>query len=153
MTSPTALATPSDLAAFVEETISDEDARALSVLGMASALVAAYVARDYTEHEDVPEAVKGVTVDVASRVWMNPGGLTRDGVADVQHGYGERAHERFYLTPANRMVLDRVRQPRRSGLYTITTTRDDRLDARGFVPTAPGSPGQGMPFIATDEDQ
>ena len=144
------LATPADLGDFLGEDITAEDARAVSVLSIASDLVRAYVgwAEDPTE---IPSAASNVTVDVAARVWLNPGGLERDGIDDVQRGFGQQAHERFYLTPANKMMLSPLRpKTRTGGLYTVSV-HDGRTDTTIYVPTAPEPSGDPFPWYAADD--
>ena len=144
----TPLATPIALGDFLDDDIADEDPRAVSVLSIASNLVRAYLgwAEDPAE---VPDAVPGVVVDVAARVWINPGGLESDAVDDAQRRFGVQAHERFYLTAANKMMLDPLKA-RTGGLYTISV-RDDRAHGTIYVPTAPKPSGDPFPWYAVDD--
>lgn len=143
-----ALATPAELGAFVEESIEPDDARALSVLRIASNLVRAYLGWAEDPEGALPEAAVDVTVDVAARVWMNPAGLESDAIDDAQRRFGTQAHERFYLTQANKLMLSPLRT-RTGGLYTISV-RDDRAADTIYVPTAP-PPGPMFPWYASDD--
>lgn len=142
-----ALATPAELGAFVEEDIEADDARALSVLRIASNLVRAYLGWS-EDPDEVPEVATDVTVDVAARVWVNPAGLESDAIDDAQRRFGIQAHERFYLTRANKLMLSPLGK-RTGGLYTISV-RDDRATDTIYVPTAP-APGPLFPWYASDD--
>lgn len=142
------LADPQELGAFLEEDIAADDARALSVLRIASNLVRAYLGWK-EDPADIPEAATDVVVDVAARVWVNPAGVESDGIDDVQRRFGAQAHERFYLTRANKMMLEPLRQ-RTGGLYTISV-HDERTDTTIYVPTAPAPSGDPFPWYAADD--
>lgn len=146
------LAEVSDLAGFLDEQIAEDDLRARAVLRMASSVVRAYVGKDWAT-EEIPEAAADVTMDVAARVWINPAGLVQDGIDDVTRRWSEStAPEGFYLTAANRTVLDALRTTRRGGLHTIATTRGDGdyLDTV-YVPTGPPPSGYPFPWYAADD--
>lgn len=145
------LAQPTELGDFLGETIAEGDKRALSVLSVASSVVRAYVGPSAQEWDDegIPDGARDVTIDVAARVWLNPGGLERDAIDDVQRGFGQQAHERFYLTAANRMILDALR-PRTGGLFTVSVAAAEPPLDTIFVPTGP--PPSGYPFPWYDVD-
>ncbi len=144
------LASPTDLGDFLDEEIAEDDPRAVSVLSIASNLVRAYVGWA-EDPEVVPSAATDVTIDVAARVWLNPAGLESDGIDDVQRRFGAKAHERFYLTAANKMMLDPLRpKTRTGGLYTVSV-HDGRTDSTIYVPTGPPPSGQPFPWYAADD--
>lgn len=150
---PPPLALPTDLAAFVGEEIGDSDARAVAVLRMAGSLVRAYTGQQWSDGQDVPDAAADVTVDVAARVWSNPDALVGDAIDDFRRQWSDRAADGFYLTSANKMVLDSLRSDAgsRRGLFTVGTTRgDDYLDTV-YVPTGPPPSGYPFPWYAADD--
>ena len=157
MAALTPLASVADLAARAGETIEDDDPQAGSVLAMASALVRAYVGSslvpDPTPDPLVfPDAAVQVTVDVAYRVWTNPDALIADGIDDATRRWSDRAADGFYLTAANKLILDSLRTPASNGgLWTLGTTRgDDHLDTI-YVPTGPPPSGYPFPWYAADD--
>lgn len=144
------LADVAALAARAGEQIAHDDAHALAVLGMASSLVRSYVGKTW-ESELVPDAAAQVTVDVAFRAWSNPEGLIADAIDDGSRRWSERAAEGFYLTAANRTMLDSLRSSRR-GLWTLGTTRGDDVMDTVYVPTGPPPSGYPFPLYAADDD-
>lgn len=142
------LADPIDLGEFVDEAILADDRRAVSVLSIASNLVRAYL-RWTDDPDEIPAAVTDVVIDVAARVWINPAGLESDAVDDAQRRFGTQAHERFYLTAANKMMLDPLRA-RTGGLYTVSV-RDEVAVRTIYVPTAPEPSGDPFPWYSTDD--
>jgi hypothetical protein len=146
------LALVSDLAARAGEQILDDDARAGSVLSMASSLVRAYVGNDYADVA-VPDAAVQVTVDVAYRVWSNPDGLVGDGIDDASRRWSEStASEGFYLTKANKIILDSLRTSRSNGgLWTLGVEKGDEYAGTVYVPTAPEPAGYPFPWYAADD--
>lgn len=150
MTARAPLATPTDLGDFLDDDIAQDDPRAVSVLSIASNLVRAYLDWSDSDPDEVPDAAKSVVIDVAARVWLNPGGLESDAIDDTQRRFGIQAHERFYLTAANKMMLDSLRTRRTGGLYTISV-RDDRTSSTIYVPTGPPPSGYPFPWYATDD--
>lgn len=146
------LATPTELGDFVDETIDAGDKRALSVLSIASSVVRAYVgtaAEKWTDGE-VPDGARDVVIDVAARVWVNPAGLESDAVDDAQRRFGVQAHERFYLTAANKMILDPLRA-RTGGLFTVSVAPQEPPLDTIFVPTGPPPSGPPFPWYAADD--
>lgn len=144
------LALPTDLGDFLDDDIAQDDPRAVSVLSIASDLVRAYV-KWAEDPADIPSAASNVTIDVAARVWLNPAGLESDAIDDAQRRFGTHAHERFYLTAANKMMLNPLRSKGRTGgLYTVSV-RDDREASTIYVPTAPEPSGYPFPWYSTDD--
>ena len=157
MAALTPLATVADLAARAGETIDPDNAQAGSVLAMASALVRAYVGSTLVPDPApdplvFPDAAVQVTVDVAYRVWTNPDALIGDSIDDASRRWSDRAADGFYLTAANKMILDSLRTPASNGgLWTLGTTRgDDYLDTI-YVPTGPPPSGYPFPWYAADD--
>lgn len=146
----TPLVQPADLGEFLGEDITSDAPRAMSVLSVASDLVRAYLG--WSEDPPViPGPVESVVVDVAARVWVNPGGLESDAIDDHQRRFGMQAHERFYLTAANKMMLDPLRPAaRHGGLFTVSV-RDDVLEGTIYVPTGPPPSGDPFPWYAADD--
>lgn len=151
------LATVADLAARAGDTIDAADPQAGAVLDMASALVRAYVGSSLVPDPAsdplvFPDGAVQVTVDVAFRVWTNPDALIGDGIDDATRRWSDRAGEGFYLTAANKMILDSLRTPASNGgLWTLGTTRgDDYLDTI-YVPTGPPPSGYPFPWYAADD--
>jgi hypothetical protein len=156
MAALTPLATVADLAARAGETIDPADGRAGSVLAMASALVRAYVGSDLepTEPETgYPDAAIQVTVDVAYRVWTNPDGLVGDSIDDASRRWSERAAtDGFYLTAANKMILDSLRtSASNGGLWTLGVEKGTDYLNTVYVPTAPEPAGYPFPWYAADD--
>ena len=152
MAALTPLASVADLAARAGEEIPESDLRAGSVLSMASALVRAYVGADYVDAE-VPDAATQVTVDVAYRVWTNPDALVGDGVDDGARRWSEAtASEGFYLTKANKLILDSLRTPKSNGgLWTLGVEKGDDYTGTIYVPTGPAPSGYPFPWYAADD--
>ena len=148
----TPLATVTDLAARAGEEIPADDPQAGSVLSMASALVRAYVGNDWADVE-IPDAATQVTVDVAYRVWTNPDGLVGDGIDDANRRWAESsAAEGFYLTKANKLILDSLRTPAASrGIWTLGVEKGDAYLDTIYVPTAPEPSGYPFPWYAADD--
>lgn len=145
------LASVPDLAAYVGEEIPEDDQRAGAVLRMASSVVRAYVGKTF-EGGTVPDGAADVTLDMAARVWFNPAGLVQDGVDDTTRRWAEsKVSEGFYLTAANKMILDSLRDRPQGGLYTLGVTRGDQsVNGTVYVPTGP--PPSGYPFPWYDSD-
>ena len=148
----TPLATIADLAARAGEEIPADDPQAGSVLSMASALVRAYVGNDWVSG-DVPDAATQVTIDVAYRVWTNPEGLVGDAVDDANRRWSESsASEGFYLTKANKLILDSLRTPAASrGVWTLGVEKGDDYLGTVYVPTAPAPSGDPFPWYTADD--
>lgn len=146
----TPLADPTDLGDFLDDDIDRSDPRAVSVLSIASDLVRAYLGWS-VDPDEIPSAAANVTIDVAARVWLNPAGLESDAIDDSQRRFGMHAHERFYLTAANKMMLNPLRpKGRTGGLYTVSV-RDESVHGTIYVPTAPAPSGDPFPLYAADD--
>lgn len=150
----TPLASIPDLAARAGEDILADDLQAGSVLSMASALVRAYVghAFDSAEFDEIPDAVRDVTVDVAFRVWTNPDSLVGDSVDDATRRWAEvTGSEGFYLTKSNKLILDEFRKPvANRGLWTLGVEKGEAALGTLYVPTAP-PPGPLFPWYSADD--
>lgn len=143
------LASVSDLAARADEEIPDGNKHAGAVLDMASALVRSYVGKTW-ESDEVPDIAKHVTVDVAFRAWSNPEGLVADAIDDGSRRWSERAADGFFLTAANKTMLDTLRSTRR-GLWTLGATRGDEVVDTIYIPTGPPPSGYPFPWYASDD--
>lgn len=143
------LASVLDLSARAGETITD-DLAAGAVLDMASAVVRAYVRTDYVD-APVPDAARIVTVEVAYRVWRNPDGLIGDGIDDVTRRWSDRSGDGFYLTAAEKLVLDGLRSDGGGGLWTLGVTKNDIDADTAYVPTGPPPSGYPFPWYAADD--
>ena len=71
----TALATPAQLGAWINQTLDEADPRALAVLDAAAALIRTE-ANETWATSDVPDGIPQLCVRVAARFWLNPAGLT-----------------------------------------------------------------------------
>lgn len=135
------LASVSDLADWLDETIADDDKRAAAVLSAASSLVRAYTEADFIDADgeaDVPDAVQTVTVTVAGRAWKRA-------PDDVKNRYEQAGpwQQSFtyggdggglYLTKTDKLLLRAYRGGVQSGIGVISTTRADRYDGTVYVP-------------------
>lgn len=145
-----------DLAAWVGQTIGDEDVRALAVLAAASNLIRDEVpdsVADGWEESDgdgIPERVKEITVTVAARVWLNPNAMVQSfSIDDYTERLRESTVEGLFLTKGEADRLSRYRTGHR-GLWTLGTTRgDDYADQYLDVVNAatPGTIEEPMPFL------
>ena len=147
------LAEVADLEARAGEPIKQEDhAHADAVLAMSSALVSAYLGTDFIDGS-IPDAARLVTVDVAYRVWSNPDGLVGDSVDDTSRRWSERSStDGFYLTAANKLVLDTLRKPASNrGLWTLGVEKGAAYDGTLYVPTGPPPSGYPFPWYAADD--
>lgn len=103
------------------------NAQAEMVLNSASALVRAEARRTWVDDggalADVPEQVRTITLEVASRRWRNPEGYTSE--TDGDYTYRQEAENAsVYLTEDEKDLLAPLRKPR-SGLWTLPTTRGE----------------------------
>lgn len=109
----TTLATLSDLAGWVGDTIPDdpqdpERVRASWAIAAAETLVLGHTghARDeYPTPEIVPDAMRTVTLAVAARAWINPEGWAYERVDDWGAGGRKVESEGVYLTDAEKNLL------------------------------------------------
>lgn len=152
-----ALASTADLSARARDAIAADDAGALWVLGTASALIRSYVGTTlmpdgWVEGDPFtpPDGAKAVAVEVAYRVWSNPDNLVADGIDDATRRWSDRAADGFFLTAADRLILDGLKA-KRSGLYTLSVTRGDDYSATIYVPTGPPPSGYPFPWYAADD--
>lgn len=151
------LASPADLGALLGQTLADDDARARALLGRASTLVRTYTRQSWTTPvgtlpDDLPDAVREVTLSVAERAWRNPTGLRETAQAvgfSYSSGPAWSSDSGFYLSATDRMMLaDYVAAPEgtATGLAVLATTKADRDPVGVWLPTAPGNPGDGIPW-------
>lgn len=142
----TALPPPvGDLAAWVGQDIPDSDPRAVAVLSAASSLVIGYAEKttEWVADVEVPGDVASIVVQVAARVWLNPGGLQSVTVDDATRRWFDGAANGLDLTDREKSILDRFRT-NASGLGVLSTTREDPSTGTIYVPTSP--PPAGYPF-------
>lgn len=117
----------SALAAWVNQTIASDDARAVAVLSAASNRVAGYAQQTWIGEDatDAPADVVDIVVQVAARVWLNPNpNLRNQAAGPFTEGYFDSVQGGLYLTEDEMAVLNRFLS-NASGLGTITTTRDE----------------------------
>jgi len=140
----------SDLESWTGQTISPDDLRADAVLSAATALVRGYAGLAWDD-DSVPDEVHAVVVQIASRIWFNPQGLTSETIDDYTRRYGESVESAgLALTDSERVILGRYRttgsglwvQPITSGTVEIPLDdlflRDlDHGDASGTYTPAP----------------
>lgn len=152
MASPETLASVSDLAEFIDETIatgSGDEKRARWCLRLASSLVREETGRtwlDDTGHvaDDVPEAAVTVTVYCAARVYDNPQALTTSNIDDRDEGFKVQ-EAGAYLTASERRMLSRIgASASGGGMWSVTTQRDAPPATTGLVPT--GTPDVEFPW-------
>lgn len=144
-------ATAADLSARAGVEV-DNVPQAESILLMASAVVAAYIGQDFDDGA-VPLAASQVTINVAYRVWVNPDGLVGDTIDDASRRWSERtSSEGFYLTAADKMILDGLRKPAANrGLWSLGVTRGSGVDGTVYVPTGPAQSGYPFPWYSSDD--
>jgi hypothetical protein len=139
------------LAAWVGQTLANDDARALAVLSAASSIIEAEVGSDVVEEwETIPGDVVAVTVQVAARVWWNPQGLVADAIDDYSRRWENAGESGIYLTAGERDLLSKYRTSGPKGLWTLGTTRgDDYADQYLDVVNAatPGTLEEPIPFL------
>jgi hypothetical protein len=146
MTAPLPLATPTDLATWLGQTIASEDARATAVLAGASALVRSRARKTWLNDaedalEDFPDAVATVVVQVAARVWVNPQGLVASEAGDANRRvWAPSAGNGLYLTDSEKEIVDAHAASNRTGLWTLRTTRDDPCGETVYVPVEDAPP-------------
>lgn len=152
-----ALASTADLAARARDAIASDDAGALWVLDTASALIRSYVGTTllpdgWVEDDPFtpPDGARAVAVEVAYRVWSNPDNLVADSIDDGSRRWSERAADGFFLTAADRLILDGLKS-KRSGLWTLGVTRDDGSLDTVYIPTGPPPSGDPFPWYAADD--
>lgn len=127
-TQPDPLLSPGDLSNWVGEPIQDDDrSRAQAVLDYAFTLIDLEIDRDvdYWRDEGLPEKVRHVALQVASRGYTNPESFTNERVDDW--GGGGRPVEELgmYLTATEKRVLAKFAQSRSIGIGVIDTYKDE----------------------------
>lgn len=140
----------SSLAAWVGQSISDSDPRAVAVLSAASNLVCAYAGQDWRTAE-VPADVADIVVQAASRVFLSPAN------ANVRtwtkgpfgEGYFDAASNGLYLTEEEKASLERFRDTT-SGIGTISLAGGGVESDTIYVPTGPSPAGYPFPWYAAD---
>lgn len=100
--------------------------RADAVLEAASAIVRDVAGDDYTD--EVPAKVAAITVQVAARMWENPGGLESETA-----GQWTGRYSREWITQAEEQTLAKTKPT--SGLWTLSTTRGE-FEVDGYVSVA-----------------
>lgn len=142
------LAEVADLAGWVGETIEADDAQALAFLRGASARVRSYTGRTWMDEDgyldDVPGDVHTVVLQVAARVWRNPGGYVQDTTGPFTVRLPERAGDGIYLTADEEDML-RPYSASRLRVGTLSITRGSVETDSVWVP-----PGSG-PLLARDD--
>ena len=153
------LATVTELADWVGETISGDDKRAAAVVNAASTLVRAYTGRNWLDPSDssridpnVPDAVPTVALAVAARAWVRGGDI--ESTTETAGPYSETRRyvgdgSSLYLTKTDKLMLAEYRAAgTHGGISTLSTTRgeDERTE---FYPVD----GSAYPFplYASDE--
>lgn len=129
------------------EPIPDND-RAVELLSYASELVRGRARRTWLDDDgallEVPEGIAAVTAAMVDRAVRNPSGSTQENAGPFSSSWGPRAHERIYLTAADRQIIDAHGKAR---VGTLSTTR-------GPVETvAAGGPGGHVAGLAPIEDE
>lgn len=144
MVTPTPLATVDDLSEWLGEPIAeDEDQkRAEWVLRLASALVREEAGQAWDAADaEVPEKVRVVTLQAASRAWTNPESWGNEGVDDWRGGGRPISELGLYLTATEKRMLSEFAPRKPSGIGVLATTRQPAPRAgSGWVPTEDGPP-------------
>lgn len=133
------LASTSELEAWLGESVTGSKvARADALLAGASTLVRSETGRawvgatgepeEFEEHHDeIWDALRTVTLQVAARVWRNPRGTVQSTTGPFSDTYDVRVADGLYLTDAERAILgtavDLAVGDVSLGLGTISTTR------------------------------
>lgn len=93
----------------------DDETKAEALLDYASALVRKHVGELWVDEEgdltDLPDGVRQVVVEMVARAVANPLGVTQaqETVGPFSSGvtFGQDAHQRIYLTKADKTILGR----------------------------------------------
>lgn len=109
-----------------------EEARAQAALDDASALVRAVADHDFVDPENpeaylVPEIVAMVVISAARRAFINPDGVTQEGIDGASASYGNPSPD-IYLTKAEEARIRKAVGLSGGGLWTQATTRGDTPD-------------------------
>ena len=151
------LALPSDLAAWVGQTIPFDDPRAEAVLSASSALVRSYTGQTWVdgagELDDVPDVVASVVIQVAARVWANPNGVVAATLDDGSLRWSEANASGLILTDADKAVLAAYQEQGSEsfGLGTISLAGGSRANDTIYVPTGPPPAGYPFPWYSAEE--
>lgn len=126
-----------DLEAWLGVTF-DPDAtlRAEAVLAAVSAIIRSetsrtWVAADGVTLEEVPDEVRAVVLQVATRTYNNPRGARQQTSGPFSVSYGPETG--LFLTASERALLARFRTNAR-GLWSLSVTRDDPYADTVWVP-------------------
>lgn len=137
---PPPLVTAPELESWLATTFTAaQTERAEAVLSAVSALVRSEVGLTWVEadgvtlSDDVPAEVTAVTLQVATRVYLNPAGLRQEAATDYSASYGQDSG--LYLKPEERALLSRYRTNAR-GLWSLSMTREDPYADSAWVPVA-----------------
>lgn len=138
------LATVEDLSEWVGEPINtDEDQkRALKVLNYASMLVRNQIGKPTLGEsgEIVPDVAHLVTIQVASRGYLNPESFGYESVDDWRGGARPIAEEGMYLTATERGMLAKIEARKPSGIGVMRLVRDEDEASTIYVPVEGGAP-------------
>jgi hypothetical protein len=149
------LALVSDLAAWVGREIPENDPRAGAVLSASSALVRSYTGQTWVDESEalteVPDVVSAVVVQVAGRVWVNPGGLVSATIDDGTRRWGEAGSAGLYLTAHEKDVLGDYVEGGQSDLGTLSVSRGRIGLDTIYVPTAPEPSGPPFPWYDAED--
>ncbi len=145
------LAYPDDLAAWTGVSIAENDPRAEAVLSAAAGMVRSYTGLTW-QTEEVPDDVKAVVVQVASRVWVNPAALESLTVDDATRRWGSSGGLGLRLTDADKDILSGyVSGGGTPGIGTLSISVNSNRDHTIYVPTAPEPSGQPFPWFDADD--
>ena len=128
------LVSVAEFAAWVGESIPDNDPRALAYLAGASARVRSYTGRTWVDPDtkqllDVPDDVATVVKQVAERKWRNPAGFVQETTGPFTVRYPDRPRDGLYLTEDEQAMLDPYKYNGRRQLWTMRIDgHDDYLD-------------------------
>lgn len=145
------LATVPELAIRVQETIDEDDPRALYFLQSASATVRAYVGLNWVDEtgdelEGVPDIAHDITIECAARVWLNPEGLTQETAGPFTDRRPELYADSFFLTGTEKSKLGSLRSSGLGGFWTVQQTKGDNYMPYIEVPVSP-QPGMDVPYL------
>ena len=128
--------------------ISGGDPRAEAVLSAASAMVRSYTGQ--TWDAGAPDDVKGVVVQIAARVWLNPGSLESVTADDATRRWGTGGGLGLRLTDADKDILSNYMTGVSPDIGSLGIKINDNRDSTIYVPTGP--PPSGPPFPWYDAD-
>jgi hypothetical protein len=115
-----ALASPSDLAAFLNVAIDDDDARAALLLRLASSLVRQAAGEAWVDSEgdldNPPDVAVTVCLQSAARAWTNPTAASQSSTGPFQQSY----ESGIILTPEERELVASLSTSAVSGISSLT---------------------------------